>query len=339
MSIYRVRVLIISAVILLSASSLALAENRNSEQELDFKFISQQSQDRQDKFSLAVARIKKCVDTGRCREAQKAFNQLKRDFPEIAEPDSNDLNLFIEAELLRCKGKLAKAAVSYRKLLDDFPESSFYEAAMDRQFRIATAFLAGEKRTILGIFKIGGYDEGVKMMERITERARDAEIAKEAAVAVAESYQKRKKLEDAYFKWTEIQEQWNTDPIARRALLARANCKHAMHNGPGYDASVLIGRPFNPDSYYTSAKACYEQYKSRYPQDTKKFQIDEKLELIKEQSALKQLKIAQYYQRTGNELSANLYYRMVVDDWPQTNAARMAREVLSGNSPGDEKTK
>ena len=331
----RIRIVMVLAVmLLLLAFSAALAEIQHLDKGQDWKFLSQQSRD---KYLLSVTQIKRLVDTGRCREAEKAFNQLKTDFPEIVRPDSNDFDIFIEAELLRCKGRFAKAARSYKRLLDECPDSDFYEAALDRQFRIATAFLAGEKKNVLGIFKIKGFSEGVRMMERITERARDAAIAKEAAVAVAESYQKRKKFEDAFYKWAEVQERWQTEPIGKDALLAKARCKHAMYEGPEFDGSVLIGRPFNPESYYNSAKGCYEQFKSRYPEDAEKYEIDEKLVLIKEQSALKQFKIAQYYQKTGNVMSANLYYRMVVNDWPGTNAAKRAKEMLVGNSGSEEK--
>lgn len=331
----RIRIVIVLAVmLLLSAFSAALAGIQHLDKGRDWKFLSEQSQD---KYLLKVTQIKRLVDTGQCREAEKAFNQLKTEFPEIVRPDSNDLDIFIEAELLRCKGRFARAARIYKRLLDECPDSDFYEAALDRQFRIATAFLAGEKKNVLGIFKIKGFSEGVRMMERITERARDAAIAKEAAVAVAESYQKRKKFEDAFYKWAEVQERWQTEPIGKDALLAKARCKHAMYEGPEFNGSVLIGRPFNPESYYNSAKGCYEQFKSRYPEDAEKYEIDEKLVLIKEQSALKQFKIAQYYQKTGSEMSANLYYRMVVNDWPQTNAAKRAKEMLVGNSGSEEK--
>jgi outer membrane protein assembly factor BamD (BamD/ComL family) len=52
---------------------------------------------------------------------------------------------------------------------------------------------------------------------------------------------------------------------------------------------------------------------------------------------LKQLKIAQYYQKIGSQLSANLYYQMVVDDWPQTVAAKRAKEILASDTFSQEK--
>ncbi len=329
MSKYKIRIVIVLAALLLSALSLARAEIRYSEP------------DKQDEFSMSVAQIKMLVDTGRCKAAKKAFNQLKTGFPEITLPDSNELDLFIEAEMMRCKGKFAKAARCYTKLMDQFPpESRFYGPALDRQFRIATAFLAGEKKAVLGIFKIKGYAEGIRIMDGINYRLGFGDpIGIKAAVDVAKSYQERKRFDEAYYRWDEIRDQCSSDKLRKDALLAMAQCRLAVYRGYEYDTSALIGRPLNPESYYNSAKSCYQKFRQQYPDDVNDFGVGQSLKEIDEKMALKQLKIGQYYQGAGNNLSANLYYRMVVNRWPQTEAAMMAGEMLSQNSPGKEKTK
>ena len=53
--------------------------------------------------------------------------------------------------------------------------------------------------------------------------------------------------------------------------------------------------------------------------------------------AYKQFTIGQYYQKTGNKRSANLYFDMVINDWPGTKAAQMAKDILTGDSGGKEK--
>jgi outer membrane protein assembly factor BamD (BamD/ComL family) len=100
----------------------------------------------------------------------------------------------------------------------------------------------------------------------------------------------------------------------------------------------LIGRPLNPSSFYDSARGCYEEFKLKYPQDIEKFDIDEKINEVEEKLASKQFKIGQYYQGTGNKLSANLYFQMIVNRWPQTVTAEIAKQMLINNSRGQEKT-
>ena len=323
----KTKIVIVLAVLLLSAFSPTRAEIRYSDK------------DGQDGFSMAVAQTKMLVDTGRCKASKKAFEQLKTDFPDITMPDSNELELFIEAEMLRCKGNFAKAARQYTRLMDQFPpESRFYGPALDRQYRIATAFMAGEKKTVLGIFKIKGYAEGIRIMDGINYRLGfDDPIGLKAAVEVAKSYQERKKFDEAYYRWEEIREQCRSDELRKEALLAMAQCRLAVYRGYEYDTSSLIGRPLNPESYYNSAKNCYEKFRQQYPDDANDFGIGQSLKEIDEKMALKQFKIGQYYQENGNNLSANLYYRMVVERWPQTEAAKMAEEMLSPGAVAEER--
>ncbi len=337
---YKIRTLIVlAATLLLSTFSVVQAGIQPLEKVRDSDSLSQQNQDN---YQLLVAQINKLVDTGQCKAVIKAFNKLKTDFPEITAPDSSDLGLFVGAEILRCKGKLAKAARQYGKLLDQItPESRFYKTSLDRQFSIATAFLAGAKKPVLGIFKMKGYAEGVRIMEDISYRLAldDPEgMGQKAEIAVAISYQERKKFDEAFYRWAQIKDQHKNDRLGKEALLAMAQCRLAMYKGPGYDDSDLIGRPLNPGSFYDSAKGCYNEFKLKHPQDAEEFNIEQKINEVDEKLASKQFKIGQYYQGTGNKLSANLYFQMVVDRWPQTVTAKIAEQMLIINSGGQEKT-
>ena len=325
---YRIRFIMLALLtVLFRQVGMVSAKTWHLERGQDWKPLSTQSQD--DKYLLDVAKIKQLVEAVQDRAVQEALNQLKKDFPEITGPD---LDAFIKAEMLFCKGKYAKAARSYDKFLAEYyHESELYKAALVRQFHIGTAFLAGQKKTVLGVFKMKGYAEGNKIMERISNLAGLDDpngIGIKAAVAVAESLERRGKFNEAYFKWSEI---WETGQIGGDALLGMARCKYAAYKGTKYDASVLIGQPFSVESYYDSAKGCYEKFKLRWPQNTE--EIDEILKEIDEKLAEKQFSIGRYYQKIGNKESAYHYYRMVIRDWPDSKAAEMAEQMMSDKGP------
>ncbi len=410
---YRVLLMVLLAV--LSAMSTVWANTWRLGKDQDWQAVSAEGGD---KFLLAVAETKKLVNTGQTKAAGQAFDKLKKDFPEIAGPD---LDIFIKAEMLFCKGRFTEAADHYEKLITKYPESKLREAALDRQFGIATAFLGGQKKTVLGIFEVAGYAEGMKIMERISKQAPETPIGTEASVAmaqkfeekgqytralriyeklltekpdsdfrdqvmdrqyaiataylggqkkrvlrviefkgyaegvrimekitdragldtemglnasiaVAEHYEKKKEFNSAYLKWWEISSQYQTGKTGRDALLNMARCKHAAYNNhPEHK------RPFYDSSSLNIAKSCYDRFRLLYPGDPEETNIDERLKEINEQLAYKQFTIGQYYQRTGNRQSANLYFDMVINDWPNTKAAEMAKEILTGNSDSNER--
>jgi outer membrane protein assembly factor BamD (BamD/ComL family) len=310
----------LAAVTGVFASSIFSAETWRLGEEGQWKAVSAE-----DRYLLAVAEIKKLVNMGQTKAVGQAIDKLKKDFPEIAGPD---LDAFMKAEMLYSGGKFTKAARAYDKFLAEFPTSEFYEAAMDRQFAIATAFLGGQKKRVLGVFKMSTYDEGIKIMEKISDRAGDAPIGINAAVAVAQSYEKRGMFAEAYHKWSEISSRWPTGQIGKDSLLNMARCKHTAYKGPKYNASDLI-----------SAKSYYENFKLRYPKDAEAIDVDKILKQIDEQLACKEFNTGKYYQQTGNKQSANLYYQMVVDNWPDSTTANMAKEAMKEKKPDAKKGK
>jgi TolA-binding protein len=311
----KMRFIMAAAVTLLWALPMAPAETWHLEGGQNWQAVSDKDKD---KYLLAVAEIKKLVSMGQSEAVRNALVKLKKDFPEIA---GADLDAFLKAEVLLSEGKFSKASRCYDKFLAEYPESELYEAALDRQFGIGTAFLTGQKRSVLGIFRMKGYATGEKIMEKISDRAGNAPVGITAAVAIAESLEKRGKFEEAYHKWSEISSRWPSGKIGKDALLAMARCKHAAYKGPKYDASNLI-----------SAKSYYENFILRYPDAASEIGIDKKPKQINEQLADKQLNIGKYYERTGNKEAANLYYQMVVDNWPESAAAKAARKAMIKDS-------
>ena len=314
----------LAVAVAMSAPLTATADTWHLEKGRQWKPLSAEGKD---KFLLAVAEAKKLVNTGQTRAARKAFAALKKDFPEIAGPD---LDVFIKAEMHYCRGKFSSALRDYEKLLKKHPESELRQAALDRQFAIATAYLAGQKRTLLGVFKIGGYAEGIRIMEKITDPDRagfDTPLGMKAGVATAEARERQQEFNEAYLKWWEISLEWETGPVAKDALLGMARCKRAVYNRHPehkrtlYDASNL-----------RTARSCYERYKLRYPEDAEQIGVDEIIREIDEQLALKQLTVGQYYEAIGNTASANLYYEMILSDWPGSKAAETAKQMLSKDS-------
>jgi TolA-binding protein len=279
----------------------------------------------QARYLLAVSKLKELVSEGKVDELGVAIAQLKKDFPDIAGPD---LDEFLAAEKLFAAGKFTKAVRAYDTFFVRYPESPLYEAALDRELAIAQAYLSGHKKKVLRFIPLKGYAEGVKIADKVIDRAGDSPIAIRASVAVADSYEKRALYEDAYQRWSLVSSRWPTGKIGMDALLGMARCKHAAYRGPKYDASDLI-----------SARSYYENFLKRYPEESKTYEIEKRIEQIKEQLSYKEYTIAQYYERTGSIESADIYCRYVGEDWPGSTGAKMAKEILQKNETQSEQEK
>lgn len=272
-------------------------------------------------YIAAVWNIKKLITKGKDKDAAKAIKELKTAFPKFA---GEDLDALIEAELLFAKNKYIKASRAYEKFLDSYPDSKFYESALEKQFLIADAFLKGKKRTVMWVLNLHAYEEADHIMYDIADRTGDAPIAKRSLITLAKGYQDRKQYIEAYDVWSEISSRWPTGDLGRDSLLQMAQSLHAAYKGPRYDCSSLI-----------SAKTYYENFKARYPQEVDTYDVNEKIKLIDEQFAYKELETAKYYSRAELPGAANLYYQHTSESWPETMAARVANETLEQLKSGE----
>lgn len=273
------------------------------------------SKNRQDAYYYCVARIKQLVNAGRCSEVRSEFEKLQEDFPEVA---GIELKSFMAAENLYCSNSFGKAIGAYRIFMETFPQSELFEAALEREYDIGTAYLRGRRKKILGLIRVRAYSDGIEIMEDITERAGDTPLGVKAQRAIAEHYEEHGQYEDAYAKWSVIHSRWPVGETGQDSLLGMARCKHAAFRGADYDASHLL-----------SAVSYYERFQSRYPEAAKELGIAEKISQAKEQYAYTQFWTGRFYMRSGDVQAANIYFQMVVDNWPESAAAKMSRAALA----------
>lgn len=312
---YRILLGIWIVVVAVSASN-ACADVWRLTEDQEFEAVSDQPGDQ---FLLAVAQVKELINTGQAEEARKAYDKLRADFPDLAGPD---FDAFVKADMYFCEGKFTRAIRGYDSFLKDYPMSRLHDAALDREFSIATAYLSGHKKTVLKVLKLSGHAEGIRIMEKITtEAGYYSPIGIKAAIAVAENYEGRQKYDEAYLKWNEISTHWLVGRIGKQALLGMARSQYASFNSPPEHK-----RAFYEVSRLSTAKTQYEKFQMLFPEDAEQLGVAAILDDITEQMAFKQYTTASYYDRVGNKQAAALYYDMVLRNWPGTKAAEMAEK-------------
>ena len=280
----------------------------------------------QKKFLTNIVAAQNLANEGKTKKATKEFAAIKKNFPDFAD---KALNLFVKAELQLSKMKLTDAARSYDKLLTKYKDSILRDLAIKRQYEIGMTFLDGRKKVVLGFIRIKGDTEGISILEKMIDHAGfDSKISIDASVAIAENYEKRKKFDEAYLKWYEIYSLAKSDSIIKRdALLGMAKAKYSVYNKnpesrkPFYDASCL-----------RSARSYYEMLKRYYSDYAEEIGVDETLNAIKEQLAYKELSIGLYYEKMGNIQAANLYFDMVMSNWPESKSAEIAQNKLNSKT-------
>lgn len=139
-------------------------------------------------------------------------------------------------------------------------------------------------------------------------------LAYRALVTLAESQEDRQLFLEAYQTWAEIADRWPTGETGEQSLLRMGKSLHAAYKGPQYDSTVLRG-----------AASYFEDYRKRYPAQASKMDMGEILYLIRQQQAYKKFSVGLYYEKTEQIDAAQLYYRAVIEEYPGTRGAVLAR--------------
>ena len=265
-------------------------------------------------LTSAVAEAKQLVATGQRAKAKKAYENIRKNHPELA---GGDYDAYVKAELLYAKRKFPEAAQAYENMIENYPQSALRQAAMEREYQIGTAFLNGQKRTVLKVFKLNAYEEGTEIMNKIADTAGDAPIAKKSIETLAVSREKRGAYDEAYLAWADAANRWPTGDMGQESLLGMARSLEKDYRGPAFDGKVLI-----------SSRSYYSEYIERYPQPAEQMNLTGKIGELDVKLAEKELLIANFYARTGSYTAANLYYQKIIDTWPTDNAAKIAEQKI-----------
>ncbi len=304
------RILIFS--VFLAVSTVLGSQTWQLKEDLSLEKLSKADSE---SFDMGFTMMKKAADQSSPKQMLAAAENLSDKFPELT--DGEDWQAYLEAETAFAKKKWKLGSELFTDFLDKYPVSDFYDAALERTYQIASAFLSGQKRRAFGIFMIKGYDDGEVMMRKIADKAGTSPIAHKALTTLAESFEQRNLYLDAYDVWTEIALRWPTGKSGQESLLAMARCMHSAYNGADYDGAPI-----------KSAIGYYEQYKLRYPDLAEKKRVHPQYENASEQLAYKYYSIADYYHRTDDYQSASLYCNYVLDNHGDTEVAEMADEKL-----------
>ncbi|MBN1787782.1 MAG: outer membrane protein assembly factor BamD [Sedimentisphaerales bacterium] len=266
-------------------------------------------------FMMAVAQAKQLISTGQTAKAKKAYEELQADYPQIA---GDDFDAFVKAEMLYGQRDYVRAAQAYDRFTDKFPQSKFYQSALERQQQIATAFLYGQKITALKVIKIRAYEEGDTIMHKIADKAGDAPVAKSALKTLANSRAKRGDYYEAYRAWSDVSNRWPTGQTGQEALFGMARTLEQSYNGPKFDSKVL-----------ESSKSYYSEYQKRYPDVADELDVTRTLDNIEENLAEKDLTVGNFYFKTGKYTAAKMYYEKVIKTWPDSISARQAEQKMN----------
>jgi len=228
-----------------------------------------------------------------------------------------DRGLFLIAQAFYQYGNRIRAFYYLDELMDEYPESSYYSTALEKQYQIADRFLNGYKRRFLRVPMFHAYDEAVEMLFRIQHRAPGSPLAERALLRTANYYYHDGQYDFAADTYAAYLRSYPRSPITPRVRLRQAYSMYAQFRGPKFDATPAI-----------DAREQLKELIAQYTELAKEENLPALVEQIDRTLVQKLLVTADYYRRTHEPLGAAYTYRYVVKAYPQTEEARAAESAI-----------
>lgn len=251
------------------------------------------------------------------RNGKAAFKEAVRWFKLNPRSPQRDRALTLAARALYLSGDRVKAFYYCDELLDSYPESPYYQPALELQFQIADEYLDGYKRTFLGLPLFEAEDEAIEMLFRIQQRSPGSQLAERALLRTADYFYADAQYDLAGDAYAAYARSYPRSPEVPRVRLRQAWSYLAQFRDAKFDATPVI-----------DARAQLTDLMASNPQLAEDENLASLVDRIDSTMAQKLNVTAAFYRRTGKPTSAAYLYEQVLKTYPNTPEAEQARAAL-----------
>jgi len=228
-----------------------------------------------------------------------------------------DRGLYLMSEAYFQKGDRIRSFYYCDQLMDQYPTSTLFYPALQRQYDIADAYLNGYKRRFLGIPFIHAYGEAIEMMFRIQQRSPGSPLAEKALLRTADWYYADSQFDFAADAYTSYIRSYPRSPVIPRVKLRQAFSYLAQFRGLRFDATPII-----------DARQQLQEIQANYPELAEEENVELVLQRIDDTFARKLYVTADFYKRTNEPRGAAYTYQYLINRYPNTPEAGRAQAEL-----------
>jgi len=252
-------------------------------------------------------------DTNNFEEAKRQFKKLLTAYPKSFEASESQYYLGLIEE---AQGNLYDAYLGYQKVIDKYPFSERIQEIIEREYKIAEAFMGGEKRKALGL-ALPVENPSIEIFTKIIENSTYGPLAAKAQYKlglVLKSLMRYYEAEEAFNK---VISNYPNSEWVEAAKYQIAVTRAAVSRGPEYDQGAA-----------KEAEQKFEEFVKEHPEATLSREAEKNIEQLKEKEAESTYNIARFYEKQKAPDAAKVYYNDIINNNPNSPWAVKALERL-----------
>jgi outer membrane protein assembly factor BamD len=233
---------------------------------------------------------------------------------------------YLVARCYQAQGNDERAFKEYQKVLEKYPRMANYQEILQRQFEIASRFLAGKR------FRLWGYVPLYKSMEKtaglyesIVKNGPYSELAPQAQLKIGEARERERTFG---FKSPD----YAGAAKAYELAADRYHDREKIASEALYQAGLAYQKQAQTAEYDQStagqAIAIFTDFMTIYPNDPRVPEAQKIITALKREQARGNFQTARFYEKSKKWNGALVYYNEVVLQDPSSSYARVAQERI-----------
>ncbi len=206
---------------------------------------------------------------------------------------------------------------AYQKVIDAYPYTEFVDEVIEREFKLGTMFLEGKKLGILGPLKIPAKDKAIEIFKAVADNSPYGKYADRAIFNAGLCYKDIIDYDNAIMMFKEVIDKYPDSDLVDTARYQLAECSDLLSLEPDYDQTPTI-----------AAREEFEKFIEKHPEDEMSEKAKQIIDKLKRREAKNAYNIGQFYESRHMPQSAVIYYREIVQNFPDTAWAQKAKERL-----------
>jgi outer membrane assembly lipoprotein YfiO len=259
------------------------------------------------------------MDAKKYEDAKREFKKLLKFYPKSFEASESQYYLgFIE----EAQDNLYEAYLAYQKVIDKYPFSERIQQIIEKEYKIAEAFMRGYKRKALGV-TLPVENPSIEIFTKVIDNSNYGPLAAKAQYQlglVLKSLLRYYEAEDAFNK---LIANYPDSEWVEPAQFQIAACRQSVSRSPDYDQGAT-----------QEAKEKFEQFVKEHPEAVLSTEAEKNISQLKEKETESNYNIARFYERQDNIESARIYYNEIITNSPDSIWAAKALSRLQSMEKG-----
>lgn len=204
-------------------------------------------------------------------------------------------------------GKFYIAFQNYQKTIDNFPHIENMDEIIAREFNIANIYAVKENPKVLGTDIMTSMERAIEIYRKVIDNSPYGKLADEAQFKLGMALKKVERYDEAMAAFQKIVDDYQSSRFAEEAKYEVASCAYKSSLKPDYDIEST-----------SKAIRAFEEFSHESSQNDLSREASSTIQRLKDRSAEKSMSVAKFYESQRHYESAIIYYRDVVDRFPDS---------------------